>query len=183
MKLLILGSFLLVALAACAAPDPTVTPAATPMQAASQAITGADVASDRTYRTQEDIDLLNREIVEIIDLSPTATASSIHADVGDLVAVQVNISGGYSRCTDLKVRDPFGNVAIELASKEIRSGDGDFVQFRGAFFAPAAGDYLVDLGRDSENISCRGIANPHRAEVKWTVQPNLIVGADKLIRS
>ncbi len=98
--------------------------------------------------------------------------SSIHADVGDRVIVQVDLSSNYSRCTDLKVRDPYGNVAIELASKKIRSGDVEFVQFRGAFFAPAAGDYLVDLGIDSENISCHGIPNPHRAEVKWTVQPN-----------
>ena len=166
MKLLALGSILLflVALAACTAPDPTVpVPLATPAPVASQAVTGADVASDRT---QEDV----------IDLSPTATFSSIHADVGDHVFVQVNIPNR-QKCTDLKVRDPFGNV-IALAPKEIRSDDGDFVQFRGAFFAAAAGDYLVDLEIDSENLRCgvsargRGGSAPRLAEVKWTVQPN-----------
>ena len=181
MKLLILGSFLLVALVACAAPDPTVpVPAATPMQAASQAITGADVASDRT---QEDKDTFSdeqdrrRTQEDIIDPSPIATVSSMHANVGDHVFVQVNIPNR-QRCTDLKVRDPYGNVVIALAPKEIRSDDGDFVQFRGEFFAPASGDYLVDLGIDSENIRCgvsargSGGSAPRRAEVKWTVQPN-----------
>ena len=167
MKLLALGSILLflVALAACAAPDSTVpVPLATPAPVASQAVTGADVASDRT---QEDI----------IDPSPIATVSSMHANVGDHVFVQVNIPNR-RECTDLKVRDPYGNVAIALAPKEIRSDDGDFVQFRGEFFAPAAGDYLVDLGRDSENIRCgvsargRGGSAPRRAEVQWTVQSN-----------
>ena len=163
MKLLALGSFLLVALAACAAPDSTVpVPLATPAPVASQAVTGADVAS---YRTQEDI----------IDPSPIATVSSMHANVGDHVFVQVNIPNRQG-CTDLKIRDPYGNVAIALAPKEIRgdggrSDGGDFVQFRGEFFAPAAGDYLVDLGIDSENIRCGG-SPPRRAEVKWTVQPN-----------
>jgi len=165
MKLIILGLILIGALAACAAPDPTVpVPLATPAPVASQAVTGADVASDRT---QEDI----------IDPSPIATVSSMYANVGDHVFVQVNIPNR-RECTDLKVRDPYGNVAIALAPKEIRSDDpvdrhegGDFVQFRGEFFAPAAGDYLVDLGRDSENIRCGG-SPVRRAEVKWTVQPN-----------
>lgn len=164
MKLLLI---LLVAMVACAAPDPTVpAPAATPMQAASQAITGADVASNRT---QEDKDIASRTQADVIDLSPTATASSIHADVGDHVFVQVNIPNR-NECTDLKVRDPFGNV-IALAPKEIRSDDGDFVQFRGAFFAAASGDYLVDLEIDSENLRCGG-SSVRRAEVTWTVQPN-----------
>ena len=105
----------------------------------------------------------------MIDLSPTATVSSIHADVGDRVFVQVRVPF-QSRCTDLKVRDPFGNV-IALAPEEIRDDNGDFVQFRGAFFAAAAGDYLVDLEIDSENLRCGGSA-PRRAEVTWTVQPN-----------
>jgi len=175
MKLLALGSILLflVALAACAAPDPIVpVPLATPAPVASQAVTGADVASDRT---QEDKDIASRTQEDIIDLSPKATVSSIHAEVGDRVFVQVNIPNR-QRCTDLKVRDPFGNV-IALTPKEIRSdgGDrsdsGDFVQFRGAFFAAAAGDYLVDLGIDSENLRCGG-QYVRRAEVKWTVQPN-----------
>ncbi len=108
---------------------------------------------------------------DIIDLSPTATVSSIHADVGDHVFVQVRVPF-QSGCTDLKVRDPFGNV-IELAPKEIRDEVSGFhgVQFQGAFFAAAAGDYLVDLEIDSENLRCGGSA-PRRAEVKWTVQPN-----------
>jgi len=42
---------------------------------------------------------------------------------------------------------------------------------RGAFFAAAAGNYLVDLAIDFENLRCGGSA-PRRAEVKWTVQPN-----------
>jgi len=167
MKLLILGSILLVALAACAAPDPTVpVPLATPAQVASQAVTGADVASDRT---QEDKDIASRTQEDIIDPSPIATVSSMHANVGDHVFVQVNIPNRQG-CTDLKVRDPFGN-AIALAPKEIRNADGDFVQYRGAFFAAASGDYLVDLGIDSENLRCGG-QFVRRAEVKWTVQPN-----------
>ena len=175
MKLLALGSILLGALAACTAPDPTVpVPLATPAPVASQAVTGADVASDRT---QEDKDIASRTQEDIIDPSPIATVSSMHANVGDHVFVQVNIPNR-QRCTDLKIRDPYGNVAIALAPKEIRSDDGDFVQFRGEFFAPASGDYLVDLGIDSENIRCgvsargSGGSAPRRAKVKWTVQPN-----------
>ena len=165
MKLLLI---LLVAMAACAAPDLTVpVPTTTPTQAASQAITGADVAS---YRTQEDKGIVSdRTQEDVIDLSPSKTVSSIHADVGDRVFVQVRVPF-QSRCTDLKVRDPFGNVIV-LAPEEIRSDDGDFVQFRGAFFAAAAGNYLVDLEIDSENLRCGGVA-PRRAEVKWTVDPH-----------
>jgi len=153
MKLLALGSLLcaLVIMAACAAPDPTIpVPAATPPPAATTSAGGSD-------RSQE----------EVIDLYPSAADSSIHADVGDRVIVQVNVSG-HSGCKDLKVRDPFGNAAIELAPKEIRGGG---VQFQGAFFAAADGEYTVELGPESENLRCGGRSSPASAEVKWTVQP------------
>jgi len=145
MKLLALGSLLcaLVTMAACVAPDPT-APAATTS-------TGG---SDRSQG-------------EVIDLSPSVKDSSMHADVGDRVVVQVDVSGN-SQCQPLKVRDPFGNVVAELAPKEIRSGG---VQFRGAFFAATDGEYTIELRPDSENLSCRARSSDAGAEVKWTVHP------------
>jgi len=181
MKLLALGLLLcLVTLAACAAPDPTAP--AKPSSTSPSTGSRAETLSRGEARTQEDKDIASLTQEDIIDPSPIATVSSIHVNVGDHVFVQVNIPNK-RECTDLKVRDPYGNVAIALAPKEIRGirdtrhGTGDFVQFRGEFFAPAAGDYLVDLGLDSENIRCgvsaqgRGGSSPRRAEVKWTVQP------------
>ena len=145
----------------------TPTLAATPTPLTNQAVTDQDVTSERT---PEDIDILSdRTQEDVIDLSPSKTVSSIHADVGARVLIEVRVPF-HSRCTDLKVRDPFGNV-IALAPKEIRSNDGDFVQFQGAFFAAVAGDYLVDLEIDAENLRCGGTA-PRHAEVKWTVQTN-----------
>ncbi len=91
----------------------------------------------------------------------------MHADVGDRVVVQVDVSGN-SQCQALKVRDPFGNVVAELTAKEIRGGG---IQFRGAFFAAAAGEYVVELRPESENLSCAARSSDARAEVKWTVQP------------
>ena len=101
MKLLTLGSILLVALAACAAPDPTVPEDR--LQDMKDYLDQA-IAEVRTEpdRTQE----------EVIELYPTAADSSIHAEVGDRVLVQVNVSS-HSGCKDLKVKDPFGNAAIE----------------------------------------------------------------------
>ena len=168
MKLLLI---LLVAMVACAAPDPTVpAPAATPMQAASQAITGADVAS---YRTQEDKDIASRTQADVIELSPAVKDSTIHADVGDLVIVLVRVPS-HSGCKDLKVKDPFGNAAKELASKDIQDEASGFygVQFQGAFFATTAGDYVVALDSDSENLNCRSRGSPASVEGQWTVQPN-----------
>ena len=80
----------------------------------------------------------------------------------------------HSSCKDLKVKDPFGNAAIELASKDIQDEVSEFygVQFQGAFFATTAGDYVVELDPDSENLNCSGRGSPSSAEVKWTVQPN-----------
>ena len=87
----------------------------------------------------------------------------MHAGVGDRVIVQVDVSGN-SRCKDLKVRDPFGNVVAELVPKEIPGGS---VRFRGAFFAAAAGEYAVEVG----NLSCAVRSSDAPAEVKWAVQP------------
>ena len=171
MKLLLLGSILLVAMVACAAPDPTVpVPTATPMQAASQAISGADVASDRT---QEDKDIASRTQADMIELSPSVKDSSIHADVGDLVIVLVRVPS-HSGCKDLKVNDPIGNAAIELASKDIQDEVSQFygVQFQGAFFATTAGDYVVELDPESKNLNCSSRGSPASVEVQWTVQPN-----------
>ncbi len=91
----------------------------------------------------------------------------MHADVGDRVVIQVDVSGN-SRCQALKVRGPFGNVVAELIAKEIRGGG---VQFRGAFFAAADGEYTIELRPESENLSCAARSSAARAEVKWTVQP------------
>ena len=166
MKLLALGSLLcaLVTMVACVAPDPTVpVPAATPTPAAitSTALDAIEEAHPEggSDRSQE----------EVIDLSPSVTDSSMYADVGDVVVVQVDVSG-HSGCKDLKVRDPFGNVVAELAPKGIRNGFFG-VQFRGAFFAAADGEYTVEFGPESENLSCNSRSSPARAEVKWTVQP------------
>ena len=153
MKLLALGSLLcaLVTTVACVAPDPTApVPAATPTNAATTSTSGSD-----------------RSQGEVIDISPSVTDSSVHAGVGDRVLVQVDVSGN-SQCQALKVRDPFGNVVAELTAKEIRGGG---VQFRGAFFAAAAGEYVVELRLESENLSCAVRSSDARAEVKWTVQP------------
>ena len=155
MKLLALGSLLcvLVTMDACVAPDPTVAPpvlAATPTPEATTSTDGSD-------RSQS----------EVIDLSPSVADSSMQADVGDRVVVQVDVSGN-QQCQTLKVRDPFGNVVAELAPKEIRSGG---VQFRGAFFAAADGEYTIELRLESENLICATRSSDARAEVKWTVQP------------
>lgn len=166
--LLALGSSLCVLIVACVAPDPTVPVAPWGSMVADGAPPTLVVAATLTPAATTSQGGSERSQEDMIDLSPTATVSSIHADVGDHVFVQVNIPNRHG-CTDLKVRDPFGNV-IALAPKEIRSDEGDFVQFRGAFFAAAAGDYLVDLEIDSENLRCGGSA-PRRAEVKWMVQP------------
>jgi len=179
MKLLILGSFLLVALAACAAPDPAVPEDR--LQDIKDYIDQA-IAKVRTEpdRTQEDVDQAiaeahrpDRTQEEVIELYPIAADSSIHAEVGDLVLVQVNVSNHHG-CKDLKVKDPFGNAAIELASKDIQDAVSEFygVQFQGAFFATTAGEYTVELDPDSENLNCNGRGSPASAEVKWTVQPN-----------
>ena len=107
----------------------------------------------------------------MIDLHPSVTDSSTHADVGDRVFVQVDVSGKH-KCPDLKVRDLFGNVVAELAPKEIRNDRRQFLQFRGAFFAAADGEYVIELGPESENLRCGGGSSDASAEVKWTVQPN-----------
>ena len=179
MKLLVLGSILFVALVACAAPDPTVPEDR--LQDIKDYIDQA-IAKVRTEpdRTQEDIDQAiaeahrpDRTQEEVIDLSPSVTDSSIHADVGDRVEVQVDISSFRDSCQNLKVRDPFGNVVAELAPKKIRNGDVEFLQFRGAFLAATDGDYLVELRPDSGNLSCGGVrVFAASAKVKWTVQPN-----------
>lgn len=91
----------------------------------------------------------------------------MHADLGDRVVVQVDVSGK-SKCQVLKVRDPFGNVVAELTPREIRGGG---VQFRGAFFAAAAGQYVVELNLKSENLRCGVHSSDASAEVKWEVQP------------
>ena len=162
MKLLLLGSILLIAMVACAASDPTVPEDR--LQDMKDYLDQA-IAEVRTEpdKTQE----------EVIELYPTAADSSIHAEVGDLVLVQVNVSS-HSGCKDLKVKDPFGNAAIELAPKEVRNEVPGFngVQFQGAFFATAVGEYTVELDPDSENLSCSSRGSPASAEVKWTVQPN-----------
>ena len=158
MKLIILGLILIGALAACAARDPSVPEDR--LQEIKDYLDQA-IAEVRTEpdRTQE----------EVIELYPTAADSSIHAEVGDLVLVQVNVSS-HSGCKDLKVKDPFGNAAIELAPNEVPGFNG--VQFQGAFFATTAGEYTVELDPDSENLNCSGRGSPASAEVKWTVQPN-----------
>ncbi len=98
--------------------------------------------------------------------------SSIHADVGDLVIVLVRVPS-HSGCKDLKVKDPFGNAAIELASKDIQDEAGFYgVQFQGAFFATTAGDYVVELDPDSENLNCSSRGSPASVEVQWTVKPD-----------
>ena len=158
MKLLLI---LLVAMVACAAPDPTMPEDR--LQEMKDYLDQA-IAEVRTEpdRTQE----------EVIELSPAVKDSSIHADVGDLVIVLVRVPS-HSGCKDLKVKDPFGNAAIELASKDIQDEAGFYgVQFQGAFFATTAGDYVVELDPDSENLNCSGRGSPSSAEVKWTVQPN-----------
>jgi len=155
MKLMILGSMLLVALVACAARDPSVPEdRLQDMKDTGQAIAEAH----RPDRTQE----------EVIDLYPTAADSSIYATVGDRIIVQVDVPG-HSGCKDLKVKDPFGNVAIELAPNEMWGGD---VQFRGAFLATANGEYTVELDTDFGNLSCGSRRSPVSVEVKWTVQAN-----------
>ena len=113
----------------------------------------------------------------MIDLSPYVADSSMQADVGDRVVVQVDVSGN-RQCQPLKVRDPFGNVVAELAPKEIESGGADGkifefggVQFRGAFFAAADGEYTIELRPDSENLDCGSRSSDASAEVKWTVYP------------
>ncbi len=162
MKLLALGSILLVALAACAAPDPTVPEDR--LQEMKDYLDQA-IAEVRTEpdRTQE----------EVIELSPAVKDSSIHADVGDLVIVLVRVPS-HSGCKDLKVKDPFGNAAIELASKDVRDEVSEFygVQFQGAFFATTAGDYVVELDPDSENLNCSSRGSPASVEVQWTVKPD-----------
>ena len=159
MKLLLI---LLVAMVACAAPDPTMPEDR--LQEMKDYLDQA-IAEVRTEpdRTQE----------EVIELSPAVKDSSIHADVGDLVIVLVRVPS-HSGCKDLKVKDPFGNAAIELASKDIQDEVSEFygVQFQGAFFATTAGDYVVELDPDSENLNCSGRGSPASAEVHWTVQPN-----------
>ena len=159
MKLLLI---LLVAMVACAAPDPTMPEDRLQEMKdyLDQAI--AEVRTDPD-RTQE----------EVIELSPSVKDSSIHADVGDLVIVLVRVPS-HSGCKDLKVKDPFGNAAIELASKDVRDEVSEFygVQFQGAFFATTAGDYVVELDPDSENLNCSGRGSPASVEVTWTVQPN-----------
>ncbi len=82
MKLLVLGSILLVTLAACAAPDPTVPEDRLQdmKDYLDQAIAEVRPEPDRT---QEDV----------IALSPSVKDSTMYADVGDLVLVQVNVSG------------------------------------------------------------------------------------------
>ncbi len=158
MKLLLT---LLVAMVACAAPDPTMPEDR--LQEMKDYLDQA-IAEVRTEpdRTQE----------EVIELSPAVKDSSIHADVGDLVIVLVRVPS-HSGCKDLKVKDPFGNAAIELASKDIQDEAGFYgVQFQGAFFATTAGDYVVELDPDSENLNCRSRGSPASVEVKWTVQPN-----------
>lgn len=149
MKLIILVSILLVALAACAAPERDKT---------QEDIDQAIAEAHRPDRTQE----------EVIDLSPTAADSSIHADVGDRIIVQVDVPG-HSGCKDLTVRDPFGNAAVELAPNEMWGGG---VQFRGAFFATANGEYTVELDPESGNLSCGSPSSPVSVKVKWTVQPH-----------
>ena len=135
-------------------------PTATPTPPINQAVTDQDVAS---YRTQEDV----------IDLYPSAANSSTHADVGDLVIVLGRVPS-HSDCKDLKVRDHFGNAAIELASKDIQDEVSEFygVQFQGAFFATTAGDYVVELDPDSENLNYSGRGSPASVEVTWTVEPH-----------
>ena len=96
----------------------------------------------------------------------------MHADVGDLVSVQVDLSGN-GQCQPLKVKDPFGNVVVEMASNETRGqtrGRGG-VKFQGAFFAAVAGEYVVELGHESRNLNCGVRSSSANAEVKWTVQP------------
>lgn len=158
MKLLLT---LLVAMVACAAPDPTM-----PENRLQEMKDYLDqvIAEVRTEpdRTQE----------EVIELSPAVKDSSIHADVGDLVIVLVRVPS-HSGCKDLKVKDPFGNAAIELASKDIQDEAGFYgVQFQGAFFATTAGDYVVELDPDSENLKCSSRGSPASVEVQWTVKPD-----------
>ena len=184
MRILALGLLLcaLVTVAACVAPDPTVTlsptpspvPAATPTPAPTlnipatvAAAVKAALAATRAPSATTLTGGYDRSQGEVIDLSPSVTDSLMHADVGDRVVVQVDVSGN-SQCKALKVRDPFGNVVAELTPKEIRSGG---VQFRGAFFAAAAGEYVVELRPESKNLSCAMRSSAARAEVKWTVQP------------
>ncbi len=159
MKLLLI---LLVAMVACAAPAPTMPEDR--LQEMKDYLDQA-IAEVRTEpdRTQE----------EVIELSPAVKDSSIHADVGDLVIVLVRVPS-HSGCKDLKVKDPFGNAAIELASKDVRDEVSEFygVQFQGAFFATTAGDYVVELDPDSENLNCSSRGSPASVEVQWTVQPN-----------
>ena len=104
---------------------------------------------------------------EVIDLSPSVADSSIHAEVGDRVEIQIDVPG-YHKCQPLKVRDPFGNVVAELTENDVRDRD---IQFRGAFFAATTGAYVVELNAESENLNCGSRSFPARAEVKWTVQP------------
>ena len=158
MKLLLI---LLVAMVACAAPDPTMPEDR--LQEMKDYLDQA-IAEVRTEpdRTQE----------EVIELSPAVKDSSIHADVGDLVIVLVRVPS-HSGCKDLKVKDPFGNAAIELASKDIQDEAGFYgVQFQGAFFATTAGDYVVELDPGSENLNCSSRGSPASVEVQWTVKPD-----------
>ena len=151
MKLLLI---LLVAMVACAAPDPTMPEDR--LQEMKDYLDQA-IAEVRTEpdRTQE----------EVIELSPAVKDSSIHADVGDLVIVLVRVPS-HSGCKDLKVKDPFGNAAKALASKDIRDEVSGFngVQFQGAFFATTAGDYVVELNPDSKNLDCSGRGSPASVE-------------------
>ena len=103
----------------------------------------------------------------MIDLSPPVADSSTYADVGDRVVVQVDVSGK-QQCQALKVGNPFGNVAAELAPKEIRGGG---VEFRGAFFAGVDGEYVVEFRPQSENLSCSQHSSDAHAEVQRTVEP------------
>lgn len=109
----------------------------------------------------------DRSQSDVIDLSPSVEDSSMHADVGDLVSVQVDLPG-YGQCQPLKVNDPFGNVVVELTSNETGSAG---VKFQGAFFAAVAGEYVVELGHESRNLDCSSRSSPSSAEIQWTVQP------------
>ena len=183
---LLLGA--LVGTSACSATDPTV-PASTA------------TPPPPTNQVAIDTETPDRSKEEVIELHPSVKDSSMHADVGDRVLVQVDVSGPSAsppeiasattpavsrvetlRRTQLEVH--LGSGKHQCPDLKVKDPFGNVVaeltakeilgggvKFQGAFFAAVAGEYVVELGHESRNLDCAVGGSADSAEVKWEVQP------------
>ena len=86
---LLLGA--LVVTAACSAPDPTVPAAPTPSPGLAAHTTPADARLQLRHAAPQEIAPPTISKADVINLSPLLEDSSMHADVGDLVSLQVDL--------------------------------------------------------------------------------------------